>query len=137
MMKTKWCVCILTSAATLASASMAMGAVTASGAPALQQDSRVKSNKFSGQVVDAKTGEPIIGVTVKVKGTNIGTVTDIDGRFSIGAAGKSPVLVFSYVGYSPQEVKPTAGNMEIRLKEDSMQLDEVVVVGFGVQKRAS
>lgn len=135
-MKTKWCVCILTSAATLASASMAMGAVTASGAPALQQDSRVKSNKFSGQVVDAKTGEPIIGVTVKVKGTNIGTVTDIDGRFSIGATGKSPVLVFSYVGYSPQEVKPTAGNMEIRLKEDSMQLDEVVVVGFGVQKKS-
>lgn len=135
-MKTKWCVCILTSAATLASASMAMGAVTASGAPALQQDSRVKSNKFSGQVVDAKTGEPIIGVTVKVKGTNIGTVTDIDGRFSINAAGKSPILMFSYVGYSPQEVKPTAGNMEIRLKEDSMQLDEVVVVGFGVQKKS-
>ena len=89
---------------------------------------------IKGQVLD-NTGETVIGATVMVKGTENGTLTDIDGNFSIqGKVGST--LVISFIGYIPLEVKVTKldGN-HITLKEDVHLLDEVVVVGMGKQKR--
>ena len=84
-----------------------------------------------GTVKDA-TGEPIIGANVMVKGTSNGTITDIDGNYSISGANSSSVLVFTFFGYKSQEVA-CKGQHEINvvLAEDSQTLDEVVVVGYG------
>jgi TonB-linked SusC/RagA family outer membrane protein len=89
-------------------------------------------------VVSDATGEPLIGATVAVKGSpSLVTVTDLDGNFSLKVPSESSTLVFTYVGMSPKEV--TVGkqrNFVIELSEDA-QLEEVVVVGFGQQKKAS
>ncbi|OJU45997.1 MAG: hypothetical protein BGN96_06740 [Bacteroidales bacterium 45-6] len=92
-------------------------------------------SKISGKVVD-ESGEPLIGVTVRVKGSsNVGTVTDMDGQFSLQAAPASS-LSFSYVGYTEKVVKASsAGSMNVTLTEDNKQLNEVVVVGYGTQKK--
>ena len=83
---------------------------------------------INGHVKD-DTGEDIIGASVVVKGTQNGTVTDFDGRFQLKCE-SGVTLVISYVGFTPQEVKAT-NNLEITLKEDVAQLNEVVVVGYG------
>ena len=83
---------------------------------------------ISGHVKD-DTGEDVIGASVVVKGTQNGTVTDFDGRFQLKCE-SGVTLVISYIGFTPQEVK-AAHNMEITLKEDVAQLNEVVVVGYG------
>lgn len=87
----------------------------------------------SGTVKDA-TGEPIIGASVVQKGTSNGTVTDLDGHFSFKASQNSP-LVISYLGYDSQEVK-AGGNLVIELKENSKELNEVVVTGYTTQRKA-
>lgn len=89
---------------------------------------------ISGTIVDAVTGEPIIGANVLVKGTTNGTSTDFDGKFSLEAPAGA-TLVVSYIGYVNHEVKATSAPMTIRIKEDTQNLEEVVVVGYGVQKR--
>lgn len=91
--------------------------------------------QVTGVVLD-ETGEPLIGATVMVKGTTNGATTDLDGNFSIKAS-KGATLVVSYVGYNTQEVKAVSGNMNIKLKPNDQVLDELVVVGYGVQKKAS
>lgn len=101
----------------------------------LATESKAATQTFSGTVLDKISKEPLIGVTVSVKGSNTGTVTDIDGKYTINA-GKGSTLVFSYVGYIPFEAK-AEDNLEILLSEDTQSLDEVVVVGYGVQKKAS
>jgi TonB-linked SusC/RagA family outer membrane protein len=79
--------------------------------------------------------EPLIGVSVLVKGTTNGTVTDLDGRYSLSAS-QGQTLVFSYIGYISQEIKVGPnGTINVALKEDTETLDEVVVVGYGVQKK--
>ena len=90
---------------------------------------------ISGKVTD-QNGEPIIGANVVVKGTSNGVITDVDGNFELrNASGK---LVVSYIGYQIQEVSISGkSNLLIRLSEDSEVLDEVVVTGYGVQKKAS
>ena len=91
----------------------------------------------TGTVTD-ELNEPLIGVNVQVKGTTIGTVTDIDGRYSLSAPGSQSVLVFSYVGYLPQEF--TIGNQRtfnVRMREDTQSLAELVVVGYGVQRKVT
>ena len=91
--------------------------------------------KVTGKVKDS-SGEPVIGASVVVKGNNtMGTITDFDGNFMLDVPAKS-VLVISYIGYVTQEV-PTAGknSLEIVLKEDTKTLDEVVVIGYGTQRR--
>ena len=96
-----------------------------------QQSKRVK-----GTIVDA-TGMPVIGANVMVKGTTNGTLTDLDGRFSLDVPNDA-VLEVSYIGYSSQIIKVGGQNsLDITLMEDTQALDEVVVVGYGVQKRAS
>lgn len=83
---------------------------------------------ISGHVKD-ETGEGVIGASVMVKGTSNGTVTDFDGNFSLQCQ-SGATLVFSYIGYSPQE-QPAKNGMEVTMKEDVAQLNEVVVVGYG------
>lgn len=110
-------------------------------ASAEQVDNRIVSTMsilqertIKGSVSD-ENGEPLIGVTIIIKGTSNGTVTDFDGNFSLEAS-KGAVLEFSYVGYKPQEI--TVGErteLFVKLLSDSEQLDEVVVVGYGVQKK--
>jgi hypothetical protein len=83
---------------------------------------------ISGHVKD-DTGEGVIGASVMVKGTTNGTVTDFDGNFSLQCK-PGATLVFTYIGFNPQEL-PAKNGMEVTLKEDVAQLNEVVVVGYG------
>lgn len=93
---------------------------------------------ISGMVVDAN-GEPIIGANVLVKGTTNGAITDIDGKFSLDGVPVSASLVVTYIGYKNMEVKVTANksNYKVTLREDAEALDEVVVVGYGSQKKVN
>jgi TonB-linked SusC/RagA family outer membrane protein len=103
-----------------------------SGVNASQPVNPVKT--FKGVVLDSD-GEPLVGVSVLVKGTTTGTVTDMDGNFSVSAS-PNEVLVFSYIGYTTKEVK--CGNqttIRVVLDSDNKLLDEVVVVGYGTVKK--
>ncbi|MEG1659013.1 MAG: TonB-dependent receptor [Bacteroides sp.] len=107
---------------------------TASGNESQITNSTQQQQTVSGTVSDA-TG-PIIGASVQVKGTTTGTITNLDGEFSINAR-KGATLIISYIGYTTQEVVVTGKTLTINLKEDSKQLDEVVIVGFGTQKKVN
>lgn len=96
-----------------------------------QQDQKIK-----GQVIDATTGEPVIGVNVLVKGTTNGTITDIDGKYELNAPAGA-ILQISFIGYKTVEIAATTSEQTIKLHEDTETLDEVVVVGYGVQKKES
>lgn len=91
--------------------------------------------KVTGEVLDA-TGEPLIGASVMVKGTTDGVATDLDGRFTLNVP-MGATLVVSYVGYKTQEVNVNSDNLVITLADDTAMLDEVVVVGYGTQKKAT
>ena len=95
----------------------------------------MQTGTVKGQVVDS-TGEPVIGANVQVKGTTNGTITDIDGNFTLNNA--KGTLVVSFIGYKSQEivVKGNETNLQIVLKEDTEMLDEVVVVGYGSVKKS-
>lgn len=102
------------------------------GLPVSQQANKIT---VQGSVVDAK-GEPLIGVSILEKGTTNGTITDFDGNFTLNVV-NGAWLDISYVGFQAQELKAVYGkNLAITLKEDTEILDEVVVVGYGVQKRS-
>lgn len=88
--------------------------------------------RFSGIVIDTD-GDPVIGASILIKGTGQGTITDIDGAFTLSAS-KDATLVISYVGLLTQEV-PVSNNMRVVLQSDSELLDEVVVVGYGTQRK--
>ena len=91
----------------------------------------------SGTVTDEKTGEPLPGVNVVIKGTTQGTATDTDGKYSLSADDEA-VLVFSFVGYASKEVSVNSqSTINVSLASDTKQVDEVVVVGYGTQKRNS
>lgn len=94
------------------------------------------ANDVQGSVLDNQ-GEPLIGVSVHIKGTDIGTMTDIDGRFILDLHGERNTLVFSYVGYETKEQEVQRGtNINITLEESTQFLEEVVVVGYGLQKKS-
>jgi hypothetical protein len=89
----------------------------------------------SGTITDGQ-GEPVIGANVVVKGTSNGVITDVDGKFTLSGIPENAILRISYIGYTDQEI--TIGNrtsVNIILKEDTQILEEVVVVGYGTQKR--
>ena len=92
--------------------------------------------KISGTVISGSDNYPIIGANILVKGTTIGTITDVDGNFSFEAP-KGSTLVVSYIGYQSQEMQ-VSGNAPIKivLSEDSEKLDEVIVIGYGSQKKS-
>lgn len=86
-------------------------------------------------VINDMNGEPVIGASVLEKGTNNGTITDLDGKFSLNVR-KNATLVISYIGYKTQELKSMHGKaLNITLIEDAKALEEVVVIGFGTQKK--
>ena len=98
--------------------------------------SAMAQKKVTGTIVDA-AGEPIIGASVMVKGTSNGAVTDLDGNFTINNVPEDATLVFSYVGYRTQNLSARGkSNFQISLEEDKQLLDEVVVVGYGVQRKS-
>lgn len=85
-----------------------------------------------------KNGEALIGVSVKVKGTKIGTVTDINGAFVLNNIGSTSELVFSYIGMNSQEIKvDNRSSISVKMVDNSVNMDEVVVVGFGTQKKVN
>lgn len=88
----------------------------------------------AGVIVDGNTGEELIGVSVVENGATNGVLSDLDGRFSISVK-EGAILTFSYIGYVALELPATA-NMEVRLQENTTMLDEVVVVGYGIQKKS-
>ncbi len=93
--------------------------------------------KVTGTITEANTNEPLFGATILEKGTTNGTVTDFDGKFELDVSSKEAVLVFSYTGFSSQEV--TVGNqtiIDMVMESDIANLDEIVVVGYGTQKKA-
>lgn len=92
--------------------------------------------KIKGKIIDAKTGEPIIGANVIVKGTTNGSITNFDGEYELDAAVGSN-LVISFIGYKTVEVKAEANAQTIKLMEDSETLDEVIVVGYTTQRKES
>jgi len=100
-------------------------------------DTTIKQIKISGVVKDS-TGEALVGVSVKLKNTQIGTVTDIKGKFSIATSTTNNVLVFSYIGYSSKEVTvPGSAPLNIVLHSSTAMLQQVVIsVGYGKQKKA-
>lgn len=92
---------------------------------------------ITGVIVD-ETGLPVIGANVVEKGTTNGTVTDIDGKFSLIVSSEDAILIVSYIGYVEQQLSvKSQKKWDLVLKEDSQSLDEVVVVGFGTQKKAN
>lgn len=103
--------------------------------PSDSQIVQQQTKQIKGVVVDSKTGETIPGANVIVKGTVIGTSTDFDGNFKLEVP-QGATLVVSYIGYNNLEI-PESSDMTIRLVEDSQAIDEVVVVGYAVQKKES
>ena len=112
------------------------GGFIASPTPVMASVSQSQTMKVSGQIVD-QDGQPLIGATVKVKNAKLGVVTDFDGNFTIDVASDG-VLVISYVGYKDREiaVRGRAALGQIQLDDDSNMLEQVVVVGYGTQKKA-
>ena len=94
-----------------------------------------QTNIVKGKVYDINK-EPLIGVTVTLKGISEGTITDINGNYSISISSNS-ILVFSYMGYKTQEVNiENRKNIDVILEESSVALDQVVVIGYGTTKRS-
>lgn len=119
---------IAASATNMASASVLVG---------ITQTATVNASNVTGVVVDA-SGTPLIGVNVLEKGTTNGTITDFDGKFTLNVSSPNAKLVISYIGYVSQEVSvPKNGELKVVLKEDTETLEEVVVVGYGTQKKAN
>lgn len=90
--------------------------------------------KVTGTIVD-KSGEPIIGANIVEKGTTNGTISDLDGRFTLNVQSATSVLVVSYIGYKTTETSAKEKNTRITLTEDSELVDEVVVIGYGTQRK--
>ncbi|MDD2246497.1 MAG: carboxypeptidase-like regulatory domain-containing protein [Proteiniphilum sp.] len=100
-------------------------------------DTRHYGMVATGRVVD-ETGEPIIGATISLKDTNLGAVTDIDGNFKLNVpANTDSTLIASFIGMKSQEVPISENLGDITMKSDNIALNEVVVVGFGMQKKSS
>jgi TonB-linked SusC/RagA family outer membrane protein len=95
-----------------------------------------QSKSISGKVISAEDGEPIIGAAVMVKGTSTGTITDVNGGFSVNVTSEKSILIISFVGMEAQEVEAKAG-VVVKLKTAVSELDEVVVTGYGSAKKSA
>ncbi len=124
-MKTALLICALTSM------SPAFANGTMRPTTSIQQQKKVAT----GRVVDNQ-GEPLIGVTIMEVGTSNGTVTDLDGNFSLNLKDPNGKITISYIGFNPQTLT-AASNMQITMKSEDKELNEVVVVGYGTQKKVN
>lgn len=96
----------------------------------------VAQKSITGKVADGVNGEALVGVNVVVKGTTIGTITDLEGKYSINISNQDSVLQFSFIGYLPEEVKILDQSIiNVDLSPDLMQLEQVVVTGYGTQNK--
>lgn len=112
-----------------ATAENAWGGVEKANPQELQQ-----TRNITGQVLD-ENGEPMIGVSVLVKGTKVGAITDFDGNFKLNAPAEAKELQVTYMGYKAQNVKIASGNIIVKMVPDNQLLDEVVVIGYGTIKK--
>lgn len=113
------------------------GTISAVTASEVNSSAIVQQNETCKGIVKDATGESIIGASVIVKGTTNGAITDFEGNFALTNVKKGDIIVISYVGYQKQEVKWNGGTLNVVLKDDTEVLSEVVVVGYGVQKKAN
>ncbi len=129
-------ICFFVILGVIVNASMASGA-----SPSSERSETVASQqqiKVTGKITDSTTGESLPGVNIVVKGTMAGTLTDIDGVYTINVPGKNATLVYSFVGYNTMEVAvENKTKIDVALKVNTTELDELVVVGYGVQKRTN
>jgi len=95
-----------------------------------------QTGRISG-IITETNGSPILGASVLIKGTSIGTISDLDGKYSINVPDNKSILVFSYIGYEKQELKAGKQILNIVLEETAKAMDEVVVVGYGTQKKVN
>ncbi len=94
------------------------------------------AKKLTGTIVD-RNGEALIGASVMVKGSSKGTITDLDGNFTLNVSNNSSSLVISYIGYKTKEVSiPSSGNLRVVLDDENNVLQETVVIGYGVQRKS-
>ena len=118
----------------LASVCLSLSATAGENSVGLSSNYSIAQNKtIRGRVID-KNGDAVIGASIVVKGTTRGTITNIDGEFSIDVA-KNEKLVVSYIGYTSQEITPSGTDLTVVLEEDTEVLDEVVVLGYGANAR--
>jgi len=98
----------------------------------------LQQRTVTGTITDSQSGELMPGVNVLVKGTTIGSITDASGRYAISLPDPNSILVFSFIGYGSQEI-PVAGRavVDIMLESDVTRLEEVVVIGYGTQRRVT
>ena len=109
-----------------------------SGKPAMEVTQQAQGRVLTGTVTDAVDDTPLIGATIRLKGTETGVVTDIDGNYSIKINSSRDVLIVSYIGYKTREIPvEDLAIINIKLQSDNELLDEVVVVGSGTQKKVS
>ena len=95
------------------------------------------TKRITGKVID-EVGETIIGANVSTPNKSVGTITDMDGNFSLNVPANTTTLTVTYIGYRTENVKlGTQNNLEVTLREDAQKLDEVIVVGYGTQKKAT
>lgn len=129
---------VLKAAFAMLAAGMPMQYASANGNVAPNALTQAQGSVVQGTVKDG-TGEPLIGVSVVVKGaTGLGVVTDIDGNYKINVKDKNAVLVFSYIGYTPQEVKIGGrASVDVTMKDESSVLKEVVVTAMGIKRKES
>lgn len=96
----------------------------------------MQQKALTGKITDSKTGAPIAGVNVVIKGTTVGTFTDANGKYTINLPDKNATISFSFIGYEAQEIAATAGAvLDVSLVEQSQMLDEVVVIGYGQRSK--
>jgi TonB-dependent starch-binding outer membrane protein SusC len=92
----------------------------------------IQQKVVTGKIKDSRTGDPIPGVSVLVKGTTLGAISDVEGKFRLALPEKTGTLIFSFIGYETQEIPVTeGGNIEVSLVESIKAMDEVVVIGYG------
>ena len=100
-------------------------------------ESFIQENTVTGRVTESGTGEPLPGVTIMIKGTTIGTVTDMEGYYTIPDVSPTSVLVFSYIGMRTQEVEVgSQTTINVALVEETLMLDEVVAIGYGTARKS-
>ncbi|MDR0612032.1 MAG: TonB-dependent receptor [Dysgonamonadaceae bacterium] len=103
----------------------------------VEMKAQTTSATITGTVTDDSTGEPLIGVNVYEKGTSTGTITDVDGKYILNVSSRNATLVFSYIGYTTLEVGIEGNNVvNLKLREDTQRLDEVIVVGYGTLRKS-
>ena len=98
----------------------------------------LQQKKITGTITDGSTGEPIVGANIIIEGTTIGTTTDIDGKFTLDINKDNAILIISFLGYNTERVAFTGqSNLSVQLIPDIKSLEEVVVVGYGTQKKVN